>query len=74
MDIYKSIKEEQNLRKVSLLLYNFLITRGEGQSSSFDNCIPHCNADSLNLVDLELPLINTKPMNKNKLKEWLSEL
>ena len=34
----------------------------------------HCNVEILNLSDLELQLINTKPVIKNKLKELLSEL
>ena len=44
------------------------------QSNSSNNCV-HCyNIETLNLFDLELQLINTKPMIKNKLKELLSEL
>ena len=44
------------------------------QLNSSDNCV-HCyNIEILNLFDTELSLINTKPMIKNKLKEFLSEL
>ena len=44
------------------------------QSNSFDNCV-HCyNVQILKLFNLELQLINTRPMIKNKLKELLSEL
>ena len=39
----KSIKEEQNLRKVAKLLYLFLTTPDEVQSNSSDNCIRHYN-------------------------------
>ena len=35
----------------------------------------HCyNVEILNLFDLELQLINTKPVIKNKLKQFLNEL
>ena len=34
----------------------------------------HYNVEILNIFDPKLQLINTKPMIKNKLKEWLSEL
>ena len=44
------------------------------QSNSSDNCVHHYNVEILNLFDLELQLINTKPVIKNKLKELLSEL
>ena len=39
----KSIKEEQNLRKVAKSLYLFLTTPDEVQSNSSDNCIRHYN-------------------------------
>ena len=43
------------------------------QSSSSDNCV-HCyDIEILNLFDLELLVINTKPMIKNNLKELLRE-
>ena len=44
------------------------------QSTSSDNCIHRYNVEILNLFDIELQLINTKLMIKNKLKELLSEL
>ena len=44
------------------------------QSNSSDNCVHHYNFEILNLFDLDLQLINTKPKIKNKLKELLSEL
>ena len=65
-DHFRSISEEQNVRKVAKSLYNFL-TRS-------DNCIHHYNATILNHFDAELQLINTKPVIKNKLKELLSKL
>ena len=44
------------------------------QSNSFDNCA-HCYSFEIwNIADPELQLINTKPMIKNKLKEFLSKL
>ena len=77
-EYFKSIKEEQNLRKVAKLLYIFLKTSDEVekyvQSKFHDNCIHHYNVEILNLFDPELELINTKPMIKNKLKELLNEL
>ena len=74
---FNSIREEQNLRKVTKLLYIFITpdeVKKYVQLNSSDNCIHHCNVEILNLFDLELQLINTKPMIKNKLKELLSEL
>ena len=44
------------------------------QSISSDNCIRIYNVEILYLFDTELQLINTKPVTKNKLKEFLSEL
>ena len=44
------------------------------QSNSSDNCIRRYNIEILNIFDPELQLVNTKPMIKNKLKEFLSEL
>ena len=75
---FKSIREEQHLRKVALSHYIFLTTPDEvekyEESKSSDNCI-HCyNAKILNLFDPELQLINTKPMIKSKLKELLNKL
>ena len=77
-DYFKSIREEQNLRKVAKSFYIFLTTPGEVENymqlNSSDNCIHHYNVKILNLFDQELQLINTKPVIKNKLKELLSEL
>ena len=77
-EYFKSIREEQNLRKVAKLLYIFLTTSDEVekyvQSIFFDNCIHRYNAEILNLFDPELELINTKPVIKSKLKELLSGL
>ena len=44
------------------------------ESNTSGNCIHHYNVEILNLFDTELQLINTKPMIKNKLKEFQSEL
>ena len=70
----KTIREEQNLRKVAKLLDIFLTTPDKVESNSFDNCIHHYNLKILNLFDRELQLINTKPVIKNRLKELLSGL
>ena len=73
---FKSIREEQNFRKVAKLLYTFLTILDELekylQSNSSDNCVHHYNVDILNLFDPELQLINTKPVLK-ELKELQSE-
>ena len=39
-----------------------------------DNCVCHYNDEILSLFDPKLQLVNTKPVIKNKLKEWLDEL
>ena len=71
-EYFKSIKEEQNLRKVTKLLYIFLITPDEVEkhvrSNSSDNCVHLYSLEILNLFDPELQLINSKTMIKNKLK------
>ena len=76
-DYFKSIKEEQNLRKVAKSLYIFLTTPDEVeksvQSNSYDNCMHHYNVEILNVFDPELQLINTKQVIKNKLKELLND-
>ena len=68
----KSIREEQNLRKVTKSLYIFLTTpdavERDVQSNSSENCMHHYNAEIVNLFYPELQLINTKPVIKNKLK------
>ena len=43
-------------------------------SNASNNCIHRCNVVISNIFNLELQLINTKLMIKNKLKELLSEL
>ena len=77
-EYFKSIREEQNLRKVAKSLYIFLTTPDEVENyveSNFsDSCVHHYNVEILNLFDPELQLINTKPVIKNKLKELQSEL
>ena len=77
-EYFKSIREEQNLRKLAKSLYIFLITPDEVekylQSNSSDNCTHLYDVEILNILDPELQLINTIPMIKNKLKELLSEL
>ena len=77
-EYFKSIREEQNLRKAAKSLYIFLTTPDEVeiyvQLNSSDNCIYRYNVRILNIFDPELQLVNTKPMIKNKLKELLSEL
>ena len=74
-EYFKSIKEDQNLRKVAKLLYIFLTKLHKvekyTQSSSSDNCIHLNNAEILNTFDSELQLINATPRIKNKFKELL---
>ena len=77
-EYFKTIREEQNLRKVAKSLYIFLRTHEEVEkhveSTYSNNFVHHYNVEILNLFDPELQLINTKPVIKNKLKELLSEL
>ena len=77
-EYFKSIREEQNLRKVGKSFYIFLTTPDKVekymQSNSSGNCIHHYNVEILNLFDPVLQLLNTKPVIKNKLKELLIEL
>ena len=69
-EYFKSIREEQNLRKVAKWFYIFLTTRDYVEkyvlSNSSDNCVHHYNVEILNLFDPELQLINTKPVITNK--------
>ena len=71
-EYFKSIREDNNRRKLAQLLYIFLTTPDEVekyvQSRSTDNCIYYYNVKILNIFDPKLQLINTKPMIKNKLK------
>ena len=78
---YSKLSEEQNLRKVAESLYIFLTTPDEREknvemihSSSSNNCLCQYSIKILNLFDLELQLIDTKSIIKNKLRELLSEL
>ena len=69
-EYFKSIREEQNLRKVAKSPYIF----SNFKLNSSDNCIHIYNVETSNIFRPELQLINTKPVIKNKLKELLSEL
>ena len=66
------------LLKVAKSLYVYQTTPDEVQKyvqlNSSDNCIHHYNVEILNIFDPELELINTKPIIKNKLKEFLAKL
>ena len=68
-EYFKSIREEQNFRKVAKSLYIFLTTPDEVgkyvQSNSSDNCAHQYNVKISNLFDPELQLINNKPVIKN---------
>ena len=75
------LNQEQNLWKGAKSFYIFLTTLDEVeiyakmmQSNSSDNCVHGYYIEILNLFEPELQLINTKPMIKNKLKEFLSDL
>ena len=78
VEYFKSLREKQNLRTVAESLYIFLTTPDEVekyvQSISSDNCIQCYNVEILNLFDLELQLINIKPVIKNRLQELLNEM
>ena len=54
-EYFKSIREEQNLRKVAKSLHIFLTTPDEVekyvQSNSSNNCIHHNNVKTLNISD-----------------------
>ena len=77
-EYFQSIREGDNFRKVAKSLYIFLTTPDKVekyvQSNSSNNYIHHNNVEILNIFDSELQLINTKPIIKNKFKEFLSEL
>ena len=68
----KSIRVDNNSRKLAKLLYLFLATPDEEekyvQSNSTDNCIHRYNVKILNIFDPKLQMINTKPVIKSKLK------
>ena len=67
-EYFKSIREEQDLRKATKTFYIFLTTPDEVetyvQSNSCNNCIHRYNVEILNnnSNNPELQLINTKPM------------
>ena len=63
-DYFKTIREEQNLRKAAKSLYIFLTTPDEVQSNVFDNRVHQYKVEILNHFDPELQLINTKPVMK----------
>ena len=72
-EYFKSISKKPNIAKSP---YIFLTTPDKVENyveimeaNSSDNCIYRDNVEVLNIFDLELQLINTKPMIKNKLKE-----
>ena len=71
-EYFKSITEEQNLRKVAKSLDIFLTTPDKVQkyvqSISSDNCIHRNNVEILNIFHPKLELINTKPMIKKQIK------
>ena len=77
-EYFKSVREGKNLREIAKPLQIFLTTPDEVekyvQSNCSVNCVHHYDVEILNLSDLELQLINTKPVIKNQLKELLSEL
>ena len=66
-EYFKTMREEQNLRKAAKSLYIFLTTPDEVQSNVSDNRVHHYKVEILNRFDPELQLINTKPVMKNKL-------
>ena len=77
-EYFKSISEKPNIAKSP---YIFLTTPDKVENyveimeaNSSDNCIYRDNVEVLNIFDLELQLINTKPMIKNKLKELINAL
>ena len=71
-EYFKTIREEQNLRKVAKSLYIFLRTHEEVEkhveSTYSNNFVHHYNVEILNLFDPELQLINIKPVIKRIVK------
>ena len=70
-EYFKSIKEEQNIRKVAKQLYIFLTTPDEVKKMCNEILliivyIVTMLSENLNIFDPELQLINTKPIIKNK--------
>ena len=72
--LYSKPNKEQNLRKDATATPDEVEKYDKMMQSSYsDNCV-HCyDIEILNLFDLELLVINTKPIIKNNLKELLSE-
>ena len=77
-EYFKSIIKKPNIAKSP---YIFLTTPDKVENyveimeaNSSDNCIYRDNVEVLNIFDLELQLINTKPMIKNNLKELINAL
>ena len=77
-EYFKSIRVEQNLRKVAKSLYIFLTTpddvKESEQSNSSDNYVFYYDVEILNLFYPELQLINAKPVIKNELNQLISEM
>ena len=77
-EYFKSISEKPNIAKspyISLTTPDKVENYVEiMEANSSDNCIYRDNVEVLNIFDLELQLINTKPMIKNKLKELINAL
>ena len=75
MNIFISIRP--SLRKIAKSLYIFLKAPNEvktyvqpGSSDSSNNCVHHYNVEIFNLFDPALQLISTKPVIKDKLKDF----
>ena len=77
-EYFKTIREEQDLRKVDKLFYKFLRTPDEEEkyveSNYYDNCVHHYIVETSNLFDSELQWINTTEVIKNKFKKLLSKM
>ena len=67
-------KRRKNLRKIPKSLYIFLTTSDElekyAQSNSFNNCVHYYDIYIVNLFDIELQPIKTKPLIKNKFSRF----
>ena len=78
-EYFKSIRDEENLEKVTKSLYIFLTTPGEVmkyvQWNSSGNRVHHDNAEILNLFYPELQLTNTKKVIKSKrIVNWFEKV
>ena len=58
-EYFKSIRKEQNLKKLPKLIYIFPTTPDEAKQNICNQILHHYNVDSLNLLHPELQLINT---------------